>query len=61
MIFWMSGPFGVPGLLVFWGSIAVLLNLVALIALVALIYFWVQPGTVGPNQYGPDPKAAPGT
>ena len=23
-----------------------------------LIYFWAQPGTIGPNEYGPNPKEA---
>lgn len=34
-----------------------LIPIVALAALGVLIYFCAQPGTVGPNKYGPDPKA----
>jgi len=33
-----------------------LLSLVSLVALVVMIYLLAQPGTVGPNTYGPDPK-----
>jgi uncharacterized membrane protein YhaH (DUF805 family) len=60
-----TGPFGALGFLAFYFTIGWLINLVLVIALIALIYFWVQPGTVGPNAYGPDPKggvtAAPAT
>jgi uncharacterized membrane protein YhaH (DUF805 family) len=33
------------------------LNFLALIAAIVLIVFYAQPGTVGDNQYGSDPKA----
>jgi len=39
-------------------GLATLISLAMLIALVVIIYFCAQPGTVGPNQYGPDPKGA---
>jgi uncharacterized membrane protein YhaH (DUF805 family) len=51
------GPFGVFGFLAFYFSIGWLLNLIAVLALVALIYFWCQPGTLGANAYGPPPGA----
>lgn len=40
------------GLMLFTGS---LLWLVSLAAAVLLIYWYAQPGTAGPNQYGPEP------
>jgi uncharacterized membrane protein YhaH (DUF805 family) len=49
-------PFGAVGLLWFFFSIGWLLGLAELAIALVLIYFWAQPGTVGPNQYGPDPK-----
>jgi uncharacterized membrane protein YhaH (DUF805 family) len=33
-----------------------LIGLIPLIGGLVLLYFAVKPGTVGPNQYGPDPK-----
>lgn len=50
-----AGPFGVLGFLAFYFTIGWLINLVLLIAAVALIYFWTQPGDPGPNAYGPVP------
>ncbi len=49
------GPFGALGFLAFYFTIGWLLNLVALIAAVVGIYFWVQPGNPGDNAYGPPP------
>jgi uncharacterized membrane protein YhaH (DUF805 family) len=49
------------GFLYFFFTIGWLITLIALVALVAsiaLLYFCVQPGTVGANEYGPDPNAA---
>jgi uncharacterized membrane protein YhaH (DUF805 family) len=54
----LTGPFAALGFLAFYFTIGWIINLVALVALIAMIYFWVQPGTAGANQYGPDPKAA---
>ncbi|HVV28291.1 MAG TPA: DUF805 domain-containing protein [Rhizomicrobium sp.] len=51
----MAGPLGVLGFLAFWFTIGWLINLVLLIAAIALIYFWCQPGDPGPNAYGPVP------
>jgi uncharacterized membrane protein YhaH (DUF805 family) len=53
----ISGPFGALGFLYFFFSIGWLISLVALVVSIALIYFWIQPGTAGTNEYGPDPKA----
>ena len=53
-----TGPFGALGFLFFFFSIGWLISLVALAASIALIYFCIQPGIVGENEYGPDPKAA---
>ena len=52
----LSGPYGALGFLYFIYSIGWLVNLVGLIAFIACVYFWVQDGTPGPNQYGADPK-----
>jgi uncharacterized membrane protein YhaH (DUF805 family) len=54
----LAGPFGIYGFLAFYFTIGWLINLWALIALVAMVYFWVQPGNAGANQYGAEPKAA---
>jgi len=48
------GPFGILGLLAF-GWLLGLLGLVELVAGIALIYFWVQPGQPEANAYGPPP------
>jgi uncharacterized membrane protein YhaH (DUF805 family) len=50
------GPMGALGFLYFFFSIGWLLGLAELVIAIVLIYLWAQPGTVGPNQYGPDPK-----
>jgi uncharacterized membrane protein YhaH (DUF805 family) len=41
--------------LLFFAPLMGLFSLIALAAMVVLIYFCVQPGTVGPNEYGPPP------
>ncbi len=33
----------------------VLICLIPLVGLVVLIYWFIQPGTSGPNRYGPEP------
>lgn len=43
--------------IVMFSGLMTLVGLATLVVAVVLVYFWVQPGTVGPNQYGPDPKA----
>ncbi|MFL5237002.1 MAG: DUF805 domain-containing protein [Rhizomicrobium sp.] len=53
----LSGPLGALGFLWFFFSIGWLLSLAELVIAIVLIYFWAQPGTPGPNQYGPDPKS----
>jgi uncharacterized membrane protein YhaH (DUF805 family) len=52
----VSGPMGALGFLYFFFTIGWLINLAQLVISIVLIYFWAQPGTVGSNQYGPDPK-----
>ena len=39
----------------FFGPLMVLIHLVLLAATIVLIYFWIQPGDAGDNQYGPPP------
>ena len=51
------GPFGALGFMAFYLTIGWLLNLIALIAMIAAIYFWIQPGNPGDNAYGPPPPA----
>jgi len=46
----------VPTYLIVMGTLLGLLGLATFVMSVILIIFWSQPGTVGPNQYGPDPK-----
>lgn len=46
------------GLSVLAGLLGMVGALLSLVALVAMIVIGVLPGTVGPNQYGPDPKAS---
>jgi uncharacterized membrane protein YhaH (DUF805 family) len=53
----MTGPFGAVGFLFFFLSIGWLISLAMLVISVVLIYFWIQPGTAGPNEFGPDPLA----
>jgi uncharacterized membrane protein YhaH (DUF805 family) len=49
-------PYGAfAGAVMFAGLIS-LLGVASLVVAVILIYFWVQPGTIGDNQFGPDPK-----
>jgi uncharacterized membrane protein YhaH (DUF805 family) len=56
LIIAISGPMGALGFLYFFFTIGWLINLAELVIAIVLIYLWAQPGTVGPNQYGPDPK-----
>jgi uncharacterized membrane protein YhaH (DUF805 family) len=56
LILAISGPMGALGFLYFFFTIGWLINLANLVIAIVLIYLWAQPGTVGPNQYGPDPK-----
>ena len=58
LLTFMSGPYGALYFLYTMGWLIGLINLAALVISVVLIYFWAQPGTAGPNQFGPDPKGA---
>ena len=51
----ITGPIGAMGFLYFFFSIGWLINLIAFVAALAMIYFWVQPGAESANQYGPAP------
>lgn len=57
LLFALSGPFAALGFLYFFFSIGWLIGLVTLVVAVVIIYFCVQPGTEGDNQYGPPPPA----
>jgi uncharacterized membrane protein YhaH (DUF805 family) len=61
LMFVISGPIGAMGFLLFFFSIGWLINLAELVISIVLIYLWAQPGTVGANQYGPDPKGGAAT
>jgi len=51
-------PYGAVAGAALFGGLLSLVGLAALVVVAVLIYFWIQPGTVGPNDYGPDPKDA---
>jgi len=50
----LAGPLAIVGLLFLWPLLG-LIGLVALIAAIYVGYLCAQPGTPGPNQYGPEP------
>ncbi len=49
--------FGLFGLILFFGTgfLILLVELVALVGFVYIVYLCVQPGTKGPNNFGPEP------
>lgn len=51
----ISGPFGALAFLAFFFSVGWIITLVYVIAIIAIIYFCVQPGQPGDNAYGPPP------
>jgi uncharacterized membrane protein YhaH (DUF805 family) len=56
-----ASPYGIYALsatAIMFAGLVSLVGLITLVVAIVLIYFWAQPGTVGENQYGPDPKAA---
>ena len=55
----MTGPIGALGFFLFIFAIGWIFILWALVASIAMIYFWIQPGTEGPNAYGPVPPPMP--
>ena len=54
----LAGVYGPKGTSVSLYSIFMVASLVWLIAAFAFAWLWAQPGTAGPNAYGPEPKAA---
>ena len=50
----LAGPLAIVGLFFLWPVLG-LLGLVALVAAIYVGYLCAQPGTAGPNQYGPEP------
>ena len=56
LLTWSAGPYGALGFLYFFFTIGWLINLAALVVAIVLIYFWIQPGVRGANDYGPDPE-----
>lgn len=51
-------PYGVAAAAVMYSGLVSLVAVASFVVAVVLIYFWAQPGTIGPNAYGPDPKEA---
>ena len=60
LVFMVAASFGTLGLLLMLFRLIWLLSLITLVAAVYLIYLCVQPGTRGPNAYGPEPAAGTG-
>ncbi|HEY1708428.1 MAG TPA: DUF805 domain-containing protein [Rhizomicrobium sp.] len=57
-LFWVGfvfSPFNPLNLLWITTGLATITKTIALIAFVALVYFWVLPGTPGDNRYGASP------
>jgi uncharacterized membrane protein YhaH (DUF805 family) len=54
----LAGVYGPHGTSVSLYSIFMVASLVWLIAAFAFAWLWAQPGTAGPNAYGPEPRAA---
>jgi uncharacterized membrane protein YhaH (DUF805 family) len=50
----IGGAVGALGFLIIFFTFGWVLSLIALVAGIAVIYFCVQPGTAGANQYGPE-------
>ena len=50
-----TGPLGILGMLAFFFTIGWLLNIIELIAALALIYYWCQPSDPFANAYGAPP------
>ena len=50
--------FGFFGLLVLFFPLIPLIGLISLVAAVVMIYWCIQPGTDGPNEFGPPPTPA---
>jgi uncharacterized membrane protein YhaH (DUF805 family) len=51
----LTGPLGALAFLAFFFTIGWLINLAMLVISIVIIYFCVQPGQAGDNQYGPPP------
>ncbi|HEY1836561.1 MAG: DUF805 domain-containing protein [Rhizomicrobium sp.] len=51
----IGGAMGALGFLIIFFTFGWIISLIAIVAGIAVIYFCVQPGTVGPNQFGPEP------
>lgn len=51
----LSGPFGALAFLYFFFTIGWIVNLAMAVVTVAIIYFCIQPGQTGDNQFGPPP------
>ena len=59
MVTFLAGiAFNGLGLLLVFLPLLWLLSLISLFALIYLVFLWIQPGTPGPNPYGPEPVVA---
>jgi uncharacterized membrane protein YhaH (DUF805 family) len=59
LLFWVV-PFNPVSLFWYGTGLRRFTELAAFVALVALIYLWLQPGTEGDNLFGPSPAASTG-
>ncbi|HUB85016.1 MAG TPA: DUF805 domain-containing protein [Rhizomicrobium sp.] len=50
-----AGGMFFAGPLLLFANFVMLINLLVLVAVIAIIYFCAQPGIDGPNEYGPPP------
>jgi uncharacterized membrane protein YhaH (DUF805 family) len=59
LLFWFI-PFNEVSLFWYGTGLRRFTELTAFVALIALIYLWLQPGTEGDNLFGPSPATSPG-
>ncbi len=57
LLFWLA-PFNPLNLFWYTSGLRRLTALTAFVALIVLIYLWLQPGTDGDNLFGPSPQPA---
>lgn len=50
-----AGPLGLAGMMAFYLTIGWALNVISLLAVLVLLYYWTLPGTPAPNAYGDPP------
>ena len=58
LLFMGAGPLGIAGMIAFSLTLGWVLNVISLIAALALLYYWSLPGDPGANIYGAPPDHA---